>query len=117
MKVVRTFEIEEFPNPHNISARLLHVGEHEQFEHLMLEPGEVQKKHAAYSSVHLYVLEGEGTLDVGDEIVSISADMLIVMPPETLHRLSNTGSMRLRVLNIKVPPPKKGPLIVVDQED
>ena len=114
MKVVRTFEVEEFPNPHDISARLLHVGEHEQFEHLMLAPGQVQKKHAAYTSVHLYVLEGEGTLDVGDEIVHISADMLIVMPPETLHRLSNTGSVRLRVLNIKVPAPTQGPKIIKD---
>ena len=117
MKVVRTFEVEEILNPHDISVRLLHVGEHEQFEHLMLEPGEVQKKHAAYTTVDMYVVEGKGTLDVGDEIVQISADMLIGMPPETLHRLSNTGSTRLRVLNIKVPPPKRAPLIVVDQED
>lgn len=112
MKVVRTFEIEEFPNPHGISARLLHAGENEQFEHLMLEPGQVQKRHAAYTTVHLYILEGEGALDAGDECIPIRADMLISMPSETLHRLTNTGAARLRVLNIKVPRPTQGPRIL-----
>lgn len=114
MKIIKTFEEAEFANPHAISARLLHVGENAQFEHLMLEPGQVQKRHAAYTTVHLYVLEGEGTLDAGDECIQLGADMLIVMPPETMHRLTNTGAARLRVLNIKAPPPSQGPRILKD---
>ena len=114
MQFVKTFELEEFPNPHAISARLLHVGEHVQFEHLMLEPGQVQKRHAAYTTVHMYVLDGEGTLEAGDDCIQLSADMLIVMPPETIHRLTNTGAVPLRVLNIKAPLPSQGPLILKD---
>lgn len=114
MKVINTFEQAEFANPHNISARLLASGAPAQFEHLMLEPGQVQKRHAAYTTVHLYILEGTGTLEAGDECIPIIADMLIIMPPETLHRLTNSGATRLRVLNIKVPPPTQGPLVLKD---
>jgi len=114
VKVVQTFEEAEFPNPHAISARLLHAGEHAQFEHLMMAPGQVQKRHAAFTTVHLFVLEGEGELEAGDERLHIHADMLIVMPSETMHRLTNSGAARLRVLNIKAPPPSQGPRILKD---
>ena len=114
MKIVKTFEIEEIPNPHFISARALHVGEAAQFEHLMLEPGQEQKKHVAYTNVHLYVLEGTGILEAGDEIIPLSADMLVEMPPETHHRLVNNCNSRLRLLNIKAPRATKSTHLVAE---
>jgi mannose-6-phosphate isomerase-like protein (cupin superfamily) len=114
MKVVRTFETDEIPNPHFISVRALHVGEAAQFEHLMLEPGQEQKKHVAYTTVHLYVLEGTGILEAGEEIIPLSVDMLVEMPPETPHRLINNGASRLRLLNIKAPRATKSTHLVAE---
>ena len=49
MNIVKTFETSEIPNPHSISVRSLLVSESAQFEHLSLEPGQVQKKHVAHT--------------------------------------------------------------------
>lgn len=105
MKIVKTFETAEIPNPHFISVRALLVSESAQFEHLLLEPGEVQKKHVAHSSVYLYILNGTGILEAGDETIILSADMLVEMPSETPHRLVNDSNSQLRLLNIKAPRP------------
>ena len=116
MKIIKTFDAEEIPNPHFISARLLFSSEAAQFEHLILDPGQEQKKHVSYTSVHLYVLEGMGVLEAGGETIPLSADMLVEMPPETHHRLVNNGASRLRVLNIKAPRPSKKTHIVAERE-
>ncbi len=116
MKIVKTFETEEIPNPHFISVRALHVSEQAQFEHLMLEPGKEQKKHIAHTNVYLYVLEGRGVLEAGDETIPLTADMLVEMPPETPHRLINNGNSRLRLLNIKAPRASKSTHLVAEKE-
>jgi mannose-6-phosphate isomerase-like protein (cupin superfamily) len=117
MKIIKTFEVTESPNPHFISARVLHVGEAAQFEHLILEPGQEQKKHVAYTTVHLYVLEGTGVLEAGDETIPLSVDMFVEMPPETHHRLVNSGAEHLRVLNVKAPRPTKSTHIVAEKKE
>ena len=116
MKIIKTFEVAESPNPHFISARALHVVEAAQFEHLILEPGQEQKKHVAYTTVHLYVLEGTGVLEAGDETILLSVDMFVEMPPETHHRLVNSGAEHLRVLNVKAPRQPKCTNIVAEKK-
>ena len=117
MKTVKTFETMEIPNPHSISVRALHVNEAAQFEHLMLEPGQEQKKHVAYTNVHLYVLEGTGILEAGMETIPLSADILVEMPPETPHRLINNGTSRLRLLNIKAPRPINSTHLTIEHKE
>jgi len=112
MKIVKTFESAEIPNPHSISVRILHVGEAAQFEHLALSAGQEQKLHVAYTNVHLYILEGTGILEAGEERIALSADMLVEMPPETPHRLVNNSASTLRLLNIKAPKAGKSTHIV-----
>ena len=117
MKITKVFDIEEIANPHFISVRPLHVSEQAQFEHLVLEAGQEQKKHVAYTNVYLYVLEGTGVLEAGSEIIDLSADMLVEMPPETPHRLINSGDTRLRLLNIKAPRATRSTHLVVEQKE
>ena len=117
MKTVKTFETAEVPNPHSISVRALHVSDQAQFEHLSLEAGQVQKKHVAYTNVYLYVLEGTGILEAGEEVIPLSADMLVEMPPETPHCLTNNSDARLRLLNIKAPRAKKSTHLLTGQTE
>ena len=116
MKVTNVFDIEEIPNPHFISVRALHVSEQAQIEHLILEAGEEQKNHVAYTNVYLYVLEGKGFLEAGDEVIQLYPDILVEMPPEMSHRLVNNAGMRLRILNIKAPRATKSTHIVSEKE-
>jgi mannose-6-phosphate isomerase-like protein (cupin superfamily) len=117
MKVIKIFETEEIPNPHFISVRALHMSEAAQFEPLILEPGQKQKRHVAYTNVHLYVLEGTGILEAGGDAIPLSADMLVEMPPETPHRLVNNGTSHLRLLNIKAPRSGKSTHIVAELKE
>ena len=112
MKIVKTFETGEIPNPHFISVRALLVSESAQFEHLSLEPGQVQKMHVAHTNVFFYILNGTGILEAGKETITLSADMLVEMPPETPHRLINNSNFQLRLLNIKAPRPQKPTQVV-----
>jgi len=117
MKIIKTFETAEIPNPHFVSVRPLLVSEPAQFEHLVLKAGQEQKKHVAYTNVFLYVLEGAGVLEAGDEIISLTPDMLVEMPSETPHRLVNDGDTHLRLLNIKAPRPSKSTHIVAETKE
>ena len=112
MKIVNTFETAEIPNPHFISVRALLVGDSAQFEHLSFEAGQIQKKHVAHTNVYLYILEGTGILEAGDETISLSTDMLVEIPPETPHRLSNNSDSQLRLLNIKSPRPTRSTQVI-----
>lgn len=114
MKIVKTFETAEIPYPHFISVRALLVSDSAQFEHLSLEPGQVQKKHVAHTNVYLYILTGTGILEAGDETIPLSSDMLVEMPPETPHCLINNSDFQLRLLNIKAPRPMTPTNIVAD---
>ena len=114
MKIVKTFETAEILNPHFISVRALHVSDSAQFEHLSLEPGQVQKKHVAHTNVYLYILFGTGVLEAGEETIHLSADVLVEMPAETPHRLINNSDSPLRLLNIKAPRPTNPTQIVTE---
>ena len=105
MKVVETMDVPEIPNPHKVSVRALHASEHIQMEHLLLQPGEVLKKHVASVDVYLYVLEGRGIVEVGDERQEVTVDTLVEIPAQAPHRLLNEGNVPFRVLNIKAPRP------------
>jgi len=107
VKVIKALEIEEIPNPHDISVRALHKSNQAQFEHLLLNPGDALKMHVSYTYVYLYVLEGEGIVEAGDESREITADTLVEISPEVPHRLINRGDSVFRVLNVKAPRAKK----------
>ena len=47
MKVVKTMDVSEIPNPHGVNVRALHASEHIQAERLLLQRGEALKKHVA----------------------------------------------------------------------
>lgn len=114
MKIVKTFETAEIPNPHSISVRALLVSDSAQFEHLSLEPGQEQKKHVAHTYVFLYILNGIGVLEAGEGTIPLTADLLVEMPPETPHRLINNSDSQLRLLNIKAPRPTSSTQIIAE---
>jgi hypothetical protein len=59
MNIVKTFETIEIPNPHFISVRALLVSDSAQFEHLSLEPGQVQKNTSPIPTFTFIYLMGQ----------------------------------------------------------
>ena len=105
-------DVPEIPNPHGVSVRAMHASEHIQVERLLLQPGDVLKKHVASVDVYLYVLEGRGIVEVGDERQEVDVDMLVEIPAQSPHRLLNQGSAPFHVLNVKAPRPTVATKIV-----
>ncbi len=107
MKITDMKTAPEKPNPHNVSVRMLYDNENAQAVHIELKPGEALKKHITPVDVFFYVLEGNGRVEIGDEQVEVSRDMLIESPAKIPHRLLNPGNGTFRVLVVKAPRPKE----------
>ncbi len=86
---------------------MLYDTEHAQAVHIELKSGEALKKHVTPVDVFFYVLEGKGTVEIGDETQEVSRDMLIDSPAKIPHRLLNNGDGVFRVLVVKVPRPSE----------
>lgn len=88
--------------PINIAAHKLFASDRTEVIHLCFKPGEELAKHPNPFDVIFYVLEGSGTLEVGEESATLGANTLIEIPADEMRGWTNTGTEDLRVLVIKV---------------
>ena len=105
MKTIEVKNAENQPNPHGVDARKLYDTEHAQVVHLTLKPGQQLKKHMTPVDVFFYVLEGNGTVEIGEEKKEVGPNTLIDSPAKIPHCWYNTGGETLRILVTKVPRP------------
>ena len=64
------------------------------------EPGNGPSLHKhPYEEVFI-VQEGEVTFVVGSETLTVNAGNIAIVPPETPHKFTNTGTTPLRMLSI-----------------
>jgi mannose-6-phosphate isomerase-like protein (cupin superfamily) len=52
---------------------------------------------------HVLVLEGEGIMLLGDSLIQIKKEMLLVIPPKTIHAVHTTSNVPLKVVSIQSP--------------
>jgi len=105
MKVVKVSEVLDKTNPHGVSAKKIYDNEYAQAIHMMLKPGESLKKHVTPVDVFFYILEGEGQVEIGNEVQTVDKDTIIDSPAKIPHRLMNPGKENFRFLVVKVPRP------------
>lgn len=107
MKITRVTETVSGPNPHHVDARKIYDTDNAIAVVITLQPGESLKKHATPVDVFFYVLEGTGTVEIGEEKEICTKDMLVESPARIPHRWMNDSSAVFRVLVVKVPKPKE----------
>ncbi len=105
MKIIDATRAPSSPNPHNVDARKLCEIPHAVVVMITLQPGESLKKHRTPVDVLFYVLEGSGTVEIGEERATVGKDTLIESPARVPHRWINESGSVFRVLVIKVPKP------------
>jgi quercetin dioxygenase-like cupin family protein len=105
MKIVDATREPGSPNPHNVDARKLCEIPAAVVVMITLLPGESLKRHMTPVDVIFYVLEGTGTVEIGDEKATVGKDTLIESPARVPHRWLNESESVFRVLVIKVPKP------------
>jgi mannose-6-phosphate isomerase-like protein (cupin superfamily) len=112
---MKTVQVNDEPagiSPHGIEIKKLYDNEHAQVVHMRLRPGEALKKHITPVDVFFYVLEGEGDVEIGDEIRRVGKDTLIESPAKIPHRLMNPTESDFRFLVVKVPKPTEKSVFV-----
>ncbi len=105
MNIVDVKNVPSPPNPHNVKASRVYDSEHATAVHITLEAGERLKKHITPVDVFFYILEGEPTIEIGDEKVKVSADRLVESPAKIPHCIHNETDHVARILVVKVPRP------------
>jgi quercetin dioxygenase-like cupin family protein len=72
------------------------------------EPGQEHAPHAHAGQDKLYfILQGSGTVQVGDQAQTLSAGDAAFAPAGVMHSIRNPGPERLVVLAVLAPPPAK----------
>jgi mannose-6-phosphate isomerase-like protein (cupin superfamily) len=88
-----------------INGTKIYIAPEGEIVHLSLEPGAHLKAHKTPVNVAFYVLEGTGTIVIGEDKQSFPVDTLIESPKDIPHAVLNEGDTLLRLLVIKMPKP------------
>ncbi|MBD3255357.1 MAG: cupin domain-containing protein [Candidatus Lokiarchaeota archaeon] len=105
MKIIDKSEVEVAKTPHKVDVRKLFSFEHATIVHIELKPGEALKKHITPVDVTFYVLEGEGSVEIGEERKDVIKGQLIFSPAKIPHKLLNNSDKDFSFLVIKTPTP------------
>lgn len=105
MKTAKPNDVPKLDNPHKVDSRKLYNDEKANVIHLTLQPGEKLLRHITPVDVIFYVIEGKGTIEIGEEKKEVDADTLIESPANIVHCWYNTSKSILRILVIKTPRP------------
>ncbi len=98
-------EVEIMKNPHGVDARNLYNKDSAMITVITLKPGESLKQHKTPVDVAFYVLEGTGIVEVGEEKLEVSENMLIESPKNIMHCWYNESDKLLKFIVIKAPKP------------
>jgi quercetin dioxygenase-like cupin family protein len=91
--------------PHKVDVREMYSQPDAQVMHITLQPGELLKPHKTPVDVFFYILEGEPTIQIGEESSAFPKDTIIESPKEIVHYISNEGPQMARILVVKTPNP------------
>lgn len=91
-------EIRQIFHPHNTLSGIRY-----SLSHSSVMPGKKSKLHKMKTSEIYYILEGNGTLHIDDEIITVSKDNAVYIPPHSKQFIENTGNEELKILCIVDP--------------
>jgi quercetin dioxygenase-like cupin family protein len=103
MDIVEAKQVAPEANPHGVDVRPLHSTEHVQVVMITLAQGETLKPHITPVDAFFYGLEGQGKVQIGEEVAELGADELVHSPAGVLHKLWNEAEATFRFLVVKTP--------------
>ena len=103
MKIIKVKLPEKQANPKRIDPQKMYDTLHAKVMHVTFQPGEAQAKHVNRVAVLFYILEGNGRIEVNDDVANIEKGSVIESPANSQHCLYNDGDSIMRVLVIKTP--------------
>jgi quercetin dioxygenase-like cupin family protein len=101
MKITEVAKTASIKNPHNVDVRKVFESPDTSVVIITLQPGESLKKHVTPVDVFFYVLEGTGTVEIGDERQSVGKDSVVESPAMIAHTWINESKAVFRVMVVK----------------
>ncbi|NQT22796.1 MAG: cupin domain-containing protein [Candidatus Omnitrophica bacterium] len=94
----------EVPNICNQILREVWKSEDVSVAYVEMPPGNISllHQHSTFTELY-YILDGKGTMWVGDEEFLVDEDTLVGVKPGVSHKLENTGGSILRHLVVSSP--------------
>lgn len=107
MKITGVAGSDIFSNPHKVDAKKIFESPQAAVIHMALKPGENLKSHITPVDILFYILEGEPTIEIGNEREKVSADSIVESPADIPHCVYNESDSLTRFLVIKLSGSKK----------
>ena len=91
---------------------LLHPGKENlginySLAHAVLKKGQTSLPHRLKTSEVYYILEGQGIMHMDNETEPVKKDYVVLIPPDSVQYIKNTGNRDLKFLCIVAPPWQK----------
>lgn len=102
MEVIKMKDVELKTNARGVGMRTLVDRDTVRVTNLVLNPGDRIPEHSVPVDVFFYVVEGEGTIKIGDETAQVEATDIVICPANTEMAVEATNG-RFVVLNVKTP--------------
>lgn len=107
MIIRRLDEIGIMDNAHNVDARNIYDTPDAMITVITLKPGQSLKRHITPVDVAFYVIDGEGVVEIGDEIQRVSTGTLVESPKDIVHCWYNESTKPLQFMVVKAPRPTR----------
>lgn len=105
MKTITISDLQKTMNPHGVEAKKILENNYVQVVHITLKSGEKLITHTTPVDVFFYVLDGTGTVEIGNEKQTVGKDTLIDSPAYVPHGWQNDSNSTLKLLVVKTPKP------------
>ena len=103
MNVIKLKELKSKKNMRGIMTRDVLKNENVQVKNLILEEGDVVAAHQVPVDVFFHVIEGKGSIIIGDETYKLDEKDFITCPPNTKMKVMADRGTKFNILNVKTP--------------
>ncbi|HCX65774.1 MAG TPA: cupin domain-containing protein [Eubacteriaceae bacterium] len=103
MNIIKMKEVEGKINKRGVEAKQLISHDDTRVMNLNLKPGDEVPAHSVPVEVFFYVVDGKGTIQIGEEKAAVEATDIVLCPKNTKMALFADQDSNFSVLNVKTP--------------
>lgn len=103
MKVIKMNEIQGEINKFGFPAKTLISHKNATVKNIIIKKGDIIPKHSVPVDVFFYVVEGKGTIYIGDNAFIVEEKDIVICPQNTEMSVSANFKTDFSFLNVKTP--------------
>lgn len=103
MSVIKMKDLQGEKNKYGFIAKTLVSNKNATVRNILLEKGDIIPKHSVPVDVFFYIVEGKGTIYIGNEAFEVEPTDVIACPQNTEMSVSANRNTTMSFLNVKTP--------------